>query len=74
MSNIWREFERLLPQAPLLTGKVISRQESGDLIVELPGGGQLRVTGEAELGQRVFVKADQVIGEAPELPFVEIEI
>lgn len=74
MPNLWRRFQDLLPNAPLLIGTVVTRHGDGTVTVELLGGGLLRVTGEGAQGDRLFVRANEVIGPAPTLPTVEIEI
>ena len=74
MPNLWREFARLLPDAPLLLGSVLADHGDGTVTVELMAGGLLRVTGSGEVGSRVFVRNGDVIGPAPNLPMVAIEI
>ena len=74
MPNLWRRFQDLLPDSPLLIGTVVTRHSDGTVTVELLGGGLLRVTGEGAQGDRLFVRANEVIGPAPTLPAVEIEI
>ena len=66
MPNPWRQFEALLPTSPLLIGTVVT--------VELLGGGLLRVSGSAAVGDRVFVREGQIEGPAPTLPTVDIDI
>ncbi len=74
MPNLWRQFQDLLPDAPLLVGTVVTRHGDGTVTVELLGGGLLRVIGEGAQGDRLFVRGTEVIGPAPTLPTVEIEI
>lgn len=73
MSNLYVEFLRLLPSAPLLVG-VVDAVFSGGAVVLLQGGGQLRVRGEAAVGQHVFVRDGVIEGVAPSLTLVEIEV
>ena len=40
----------------------------GSAVVELPGGDQLRVRGEASVGAKVFVQDGAIRGAAPDLP------
>ncbi|MCK4150322.1 hypothetical protein, partial [Ralstonia pseudosolanacearum] len=72
--NLWRQFEDLLPDAPLLVGTVVTSHDDGTVTVQLLGGGLVRVTGAGEPGERLFVRGAEVIGSAPTLPTVEIEI
>jgi hypothetical protein len=74
MPNLWRQFEDLLPRAPLLLGTVVTRHSDGTLTVQLLDGGLLRVNGPGSPDERVFVRGGQVQGPAPMLPTVEIEI
>ncbi|AST26523.1 hypothetical protein [Ralstonia pseudosolanacearum] len=74
MPNLWRQFEDLLPDAPLLVGTVVTRHDDGTVTVQLLGGGLVRATGAGEPGERLFVRGDEVIGAAPTLPTVDIEI
>lgn len=74
MLNIWRQFERLLPSSPLLIGTVVADHGDGTLTVEFLDGGLLRVTGQAAINSRVFVRGGEVVSAAPELTVVDIEI
>jgi hypothetical protein len=77
MPNLWRLFEDLLPDSPLLLGTVATRHDDGTVTVELLDGGLLRVAvgnSSSAVGERVFVRDGQVTGNAPTLPAVEIEI
>lgn len=73
MSNLFVQFMRLLPNAPLQVG-VVDSLFTGGAVVVLQGGGQLRVRGEAAVGQRVFVRDGLIEGIAPSLTLVEIEV
>lgn len=74
MPNLWRQFEDLLPDSPLLLGTVATHHADGTVTVELLDGGLLRVAGSGSVGDRVFVRDGRVTGDAPTLPTVEIEI
>lgn len=73
LRNPYREFFALLPARPLLVGDVVA-VDGGLALVELPGGGRLRVRGQAAVGQRVFVRDNVIEGEAPALTYVESEL
>ncbi|MGD7164785.1 hypothetical protein, partial [Ralstonia pseudosolanacearum] len=64
MPNLWRQFEDLLPDAPLLVGAVVTRHNDGTVTVQLLGGGLVRVTGAGEPGDRLFVRGSEVVGPA----------
>ncbi|AKZ25255.1 hypothetical protein ACNRBS_15695 [Ralstonia pseudosolanacearum] len=74
MPNLWRQFEDLLPDSPLLVGTVVTSHDDGTVTVQLLGGGLVRVTGAGGPGDRLFVRGSEVVGPAPTLPTVEIEI
>lgn len=73
MSNLYKAFQSLLPEAPLLVGTVVSVQSNGYLI-ELPDGAQINARGTANIGQNVFVRDNVIEGIAPNLVVETIEI
>ncbi|RYE43851.1 MAG: hypothetical protein EOP24_26790 [Hyphomicrobiales bacterium] len=75
-TNLYTRLLGLLPQAPVMTGTVAELHGDGTASVQLHGGGLLRVRNpfETEQGAAVFVQDDAVIGDAPSLPLVLIEI
>ena len=73
MANLFNQFKKLLPGAPVLMGGVVAKD--GDLLtIEQLGGGLVRARGEGEIGDRLFVRDGAVEGKAPALPMVEIEV
>ena len=74
MPNLWRQFQSLLPQSPRLIGVVTTVHSDATRTVTLLDGGTLRVRGSGGTGQRVFVQAGAITGEAPDLPQIDIEI
>lgn len=66
-------FARLLPGDPTLAGRIVATG-TGTVDLELPGGNVLRVVGTGTVGQTVFAKGGIMIGDAPDLPSVDIEI
>ncbi len=73
MHNLYQQFRQLLPDAPLQAGTVLEIG-GGVALVVLPGGGLIRVRGEASVGQTVFVRDDVIEGIAPALPMEVIDI
>lgn len=70
--NQWARFRRLVPGDPLLAGEIAIDYCDGTVKVDLIGGGSVRVRGSGS--GNVYVRAGQVVGEAPSLSAVEIDI
>jgi hypothetical protein len=74
-ANPWKRLESLLPQDPLLVGKVILHNADGTSTVSLPDGREIRVRGqEVTIGQNAFIQSGEISGQAPNLPVVEITV
>jgi hypothetical protein len=73
MSNLYTEFKRLLPDAPLLVG-TISAISAGVASIMLPDGGVLSARGSGSIGDVVFVRDGLIEGAAPDLTVIEILI
>lgn len=71
MSNLYTEFKRLLPDAPLLVG-VITGVGGGVATLVLPDGGVLTARGVGAVDDVVFVRGGVIEGPAPELTVTEI--
>ena len=72
--NLFKALVATLPTYPLRAGVVVSVEDSGlAAIVELPGGGQVRVrTAEPTtvIGDRVYIRNGVIEGPAPNKPTV----
>lgn len=73
---LYRRLLELLPEQPIYTATVQALHSDGTATVEMPGGDLARVRNPlgAQAGQGVYVQDGAVIGEAPALPYVLIEI
>ena len=66
-------FRQLLAGPPQQVGQVVA--VDGNIItLELPGGGQIKARGAGTIGQHVFERGGQILGEAPALPIDIIEV
>ena len=76
MHNLYQQFRALLPDPPLQVGTVteVSEVTGGVVTVQLPGGGLLKARGNAQVGQKVFVRDAVVEAIAPNLTLELIEI
>lgn len=73
--NTYKRFLALLPADPLLVGEVTAHNTDGTSDVELPGATTIRAQGQTvAVGLRAFVQGGRVIGEAPDLPYFEVEV
>jgi hypothetical protein len=73
--NEFVRLQKLLPTDPLLVGTVIAVWPDGTSTVELPGGGELRVSGDSvAIGARVYVRGGKIQGEAPALTGASVEV
>lgn len=70
--NLFKRFERLLPQNPLRVADVIA-VDGTTVFVEEVGGAQFQVRGTATVGSRVYVRNQVIEGPAPDLPLGVIE-
>lgn len=71
--NLFGEFKKIFPDAPLQVGSVLS-VDGPIATVQLPGGGVLKARGEAAAGQQVFVRDGVIESAAPAMPLVIISI
>lgn len=71
--NLYRRLRDLIPDDPLVVGTVVSVSAAGAL-VQLPDGSQITARGEADIADRVFVRAGVIEGAAPALAVVTIDV
>jgi len=73
--NIYHRFRQLLPEEPLLIGRVTALNPDGSMTVALVSGGGVRAIGQPfQADTPVFVRGREVVGEAPEMQSYEVEI
>lgn len=76
-TNLYKRLLSLLPEDPVQSGTVAAAYADGTALVTLDGGGgQLRVRNPLGMtaAQKVYVKAGEITGQAPDLPYVLIEV
>ena len=73
--NLWQLFKGVTEQGAKQLATVIDRNGS-NYTVTMQGGGNTIVQSSAayELQSKVFIRDGQIFSEAPNLPFVEIEV
>lgn len=73
--NLWALFKGVTEQGAKQLATVIDRNGS-NYTVTMQGGGNTVVQSSAayEVNDKVFIRDGQIVGIAPNLPFVEIEV
>lgn len=73
--NLWQLFKNVTEQGAKQLATVIDRQGS-NYTVTMQGGGNTVVQSNMayEIGSKVFIRDGQIVDQAPDLPFVEIEV
>ena len=75
MANLWKQFQNLLPADPLLIASVTAHNADGTSTVQYPGGGTAIVRGQnVAVGNKAFIRSNQIQGPAPDLPLSEFEV
>lgn len=73
MANLFKVFKDLIPDHPLLVGTVIV-VETGQCLIQLPGGAYVTGRGDGVVGQKVFIRDGVIEGQAPNLTVQVIEV
>lgn len=75
MSNLYRQFIRLLPRDPLQVGTVTAHNSDGTSDVELPGSQTVRVRGQGvAVDSKAFIKGGEIQGPAPNLSVFTVPV
>ena len=70
MSNLYKRLLGILPNEPRDKGEVVAVHPDG-ATVELVTGARVRVRGEAQIGDHVFIRGSQIEGPAPALSGID---
>ena len=74
MANVLKAFQALLPASSLLVGQVVAF-DGVELRIELPDGSLSSARGSSTVGATVYFRPGGAVeGDAPTLPFVDIDI
>ena len=73
--NLWQLFKNVTEQGAKQLATVIDRQGS-NYTVTMQGGGNTIVQSSAayELQSKVFIRNGEIVGQAPDLPYTEIDV
>ncbi len=76
MSNLWVQFQRLIPARQVQVGEILSVDTATHTsIVQLVGGGDMRVRGDSLLdGDLCYIENGAIVSQAPALPAVSVEV
>ena len=73
--NLWALFRGVTEQGAKQLATVIDRQSSNYTVTMQNGGNTIVQSSAAyEIGSKVFIRDGQIVDQAPDLPFVEIEV
>lgn len=73
--NLWQLFKGVTEQGAKQLATVIDRSGSNYTVTMQGGGNTVVQSGAAyELQTKVFIRDGQIVSDAPDLPFVEIEV
>ena len=73
MRNLFKRFSDLTGRALRTVGTCVSA-DFGECTIQYPGGSLVRAKGSGTVGQRYFVLAGKLDGEAPSLIVLTIEV
>lgn len=62
--NLYKRLRAVIPEPRLEYGTVAALDDAG-VRVQLPGGAIVRVRGQADIGDAVFIRAGAIEGPAP---------
>lgn len=75
MANIWTKFKSLLPTDIVQIGTVQQVYNDGTSLIQLIGGGTIRVNGASvSTGNNCYIKNGAITQQAPNLPQHEVTI
>lgn len=75
MSNSYRRLRTLTQNQPRTVATVTSHHPDGTSTVQLNSGAYITVLGQdVEVSNKAYIEGGRIIGQAADLPFVEIEV
>ena len=74
-TNIWKQFQGLLPKHSRIIGTVISHNDNGTSSIVLREGTQMTAEGQGvAVGQKALVENQTVIRQVPDLPVYRVQV
>lgn len=73
MTNLFKRFQKLIPNPPRRVGDVVA-YSNGMAEIEEAGGGRALALGDANVGDRVYFRDGVIEGSAPDLTVEFIEV
>ena len=75
VNNLWKRFARLTAEETEIVVTITAHNADGTSTVQTMGGGDMILRGQGvAVGQKAFARNGEVQGEAPDLPYYELEI
>lgn len=73
--NLWQLFKQLTDGEAKQLATVVSRSGT-NYTVQMAGGNMVDVVGQGafEIDSKVFIKGGQIVGQAPDLTYFEMEV
>jgi hypothetical protein len=72
--NLYREFRGLFADAPVQVGTITVDNGDGTVVVEVPQGWSLRIDGSGTVGAVVYFERGRIVGDAPNLSVVTLDV
>ncbi|MTI11686.1 hypothetical protein [Sansalvadorimonas verongulae] len=74
-SNIWKEFQGLLPKVRQVIGTVVSHNSNGTSTITLRNGSSITAKGQGvSIGQKALIKDGEVLREVPNLTLYNSQV
>jgi hypothetical protein len=75
MANVFKQLRSLIPQDVTQVGSVVSSSLDGTSLINLVGGGEVRVAGTGfSNGTPVFIRGGRIVSQAPSLTEIPIDV
>ncbi len=74
-TNLWKQFQELLPKAAQAIGTLMSVNEDGSSTIALQYGTQIRAKGgSVSAGKKALLLDGQIVKEVPDLPRFAVQV
>lgn len=75
IDSLLRQLQQTLaPADTMRPGRLLTNHHDGSCTVQLDEGGLIRVSGDMPENTLVYIRNTTIVSEAPDLPFLNLEI